>query len=44
MLWRNPLVTEAEKAAEETLALPIYPELTREQIGEVAKAVGDFCK
>jgi dTDP-4-amino-4,6-dideoxygalactose transaminase len=33
---------EAEKAAEETLALPIYPELTQDQIGEVAKAVVDF--
>jgi len=35
---------ESEKAAEETLALPIYPELAREQIEEVARAVVDFYK
>ncbi|MEJ2746160.1 MAG: DegT/DnrJ/EryC1/StrS family aminotransferase, partial [bacterium] len=33
---------ESEKAAEETIALPIYPELTEEQIGEVARAVVGF--
>jgi len=32
----------AEKASEETLALPIYPELTREQIAEVAMEVVSF--
>jgi dTDP-4-amino-4,6-dideoxygalactose transaminase len=35
-------IPESEKAAEETLALPIYPELAQEQIEEVAKAVMDF--
>jgi dTDP-4-amino-4,6-dideoxygalactose transaminase len=33
---------EAERAAEEVLSLPIYPELTDEQIGEVADAIGRF--
>ncbi|MCX6338469.1 MAG: DegT/DnrJ/EryC1/StrS family aminotransferase [Candidatus Aureabacteria bacterium] len=35
---------ESEKAAEETLALPIHPELAQGQIEEVAKAVVDFYK
>ncbi|NLM16523.1 MAG: DegT/DnrJ/EryC1/StrS family aminotransferase [Candidatus Riflebacteria bacterium] len=32
----------AEKAAKETLALPIFPDLTEEQIRYVAKAVNEF--
>jgi dTDP-4-amino-4,6-dideoxygalactose transaminase len=33
---------ESERAAAETLALPIYPELTTEMIGSVASAIGEF--
>jgi len=34
----------SERAANETLALPIYPELTDEMIGVVVDAVGSFIK
>lgn len=33
---------EAEKASQEVLSLPIYPELTREEIAEVIKAIKNF--
>ncbi len=33
---------ESERAAAETLALPVYPELSEEQIAYVADAVADF--
>jgi dTDP-4-amino-4,6-dideoxygalactose transaminase len=33
---------EAERASEEVLALPIYPELVDEQIEEVADAIRQF--
>ena len=40
--YRKGDLPEAEKAAEETLALPIYPDLKPEQIVEVAGAVRGF--
>lgn len=33
----------AERAAAETLALPVYPELSEAQIGSVVAAIGEFC-
>lgn len=33
---------ESERAAAETLALPIYPELTREQLAHVTASIADF--
>jgi len=35
---------ESERAAHETLALPIYPELSQEQLSQVAASVGEFFK
>ena len=32
----------SEGAAGETLALPVYPELTEQQMGQVVDAVRDF--
>src|SRR5262249_26262003 len=37
-----PPPVEGERAAKEVLALPIYPELTREQIDAVVDAVARF--
>lgn len=35
---------EGERAANETLALPIYPELTEQMIETVVGAISDFCR
>jgi dTDP-4-amino-4,6-dideoxygalactose transaminase len=35
---------ESERAAHETLALPIYPELSQEQLSLVAASIGEFFK
>jgi dTDP-4-amino-4,6-dideoxygalactose transaminase len=34
----------AEQACREVLALPIYPELSQEQIGFVAESINEFYK
>lgn len=34
----------AERAAQEVLSLPMYPELRKEQIARVVEAIGDFLK
>jgi dTDP-4-amino-4,6-dideoxygalactose transaminase len=39
---RAGTLPEAERAAAEVLALPMYAELTREQVGAVADAIADF--
>ena len=40
--YRPGSCPEAERAAGEVLSLPVYPELTRSQLDEVAGAVRDF--
>jgi len=40
--YRKGDFTKAEEAAEEVLSLPMYPELTEEQMGQVAEAISEF--
>lgn len=42
--YRNRDLPESERAANETLALPIYPELREEQQQYVVEKIGDFFK
>lgn len=40
--YKNGDLPNAEKAASSTLALPVYPELTKEEIMFIAKTIKDF--
>jgi len=40
--YKRGQMPNSEKAADETLAIPIYPELTDEQIGHIAGTIKEF--
>ncbi|MCP4716383.1 MAG: transcriptional regulator, partial [Deltaproteobacteria bacterium] len=40
--YKEGAFPESEKAAAETLALPVYPELSQEQIGYVVETIKEF--
>jgi dTDP-4-amino-4,6-dideoxygalactose transaminase len=42
--FEKGLCPETEKAAEEVISLPIYPELTKEQIEAVVRSIAEFYK
>ena len=42
--WGSYYNTQAEKASQETLALPVFPELKREQIEYVVEQITAFYK
>jgi len=40
--YREGDMPQAEKASQEVISIPIYPELTQEERGEVVQAIGGF--
>jgi dTDP-4-amino-4,6-dideoxygalactose transaminase len=40
--YKEGAFPESERAAKEVISLPVYPELSRSQLDEVASAVRDF--
>jgi dTDP-4-amino-4,6-dideoxygalactose transaminase len=42
--YADLVLPEAERAASEVLSLPMYPELTMEQVGYIVERVKEFCQ